>query len=291
MDKKVIRSTITLVNDRFDDDTNQIVAEGLRTICRVQFGGGAVMPHAEIIIYGLRLDVMHKLMRIRWQDINSMLNTIRIEAGEAGEFSLVYEGNITFAYIDTSNAPDVSLRIRSITAIYEAYKPSPPRGFIGEFSVVHAIENIASDMGYTFTNNGVPESLIMTDVTLGDSDLNKIRKLCRDYEIDLYIENRSITIAPQGAPRDIRVPLITPKTGLIGYPVPTMQGVDFRCLYNPMIRFGGVVRIAESLMQTTNGDWRFFGTTIQLESELPGGMWFIDVRATHNEPNITAISR
>ena len=39
MDKKVIRSTITLVNDRFDDDTNQIIAEGLRTICRVQFGG------------------------------------------------------------------------------------------------------------------------------------------------------------------------------------------------------------------------------------------------------------
>lgn len=291
MDKKVIRSTITLVNDRFDDDSNQIIAEGLRTICNIQFGGGAVMPHAEIIIYGLPLDVMHKLMRVRWQDINSMLNTIRVEAGEAGEFSVVYEGNITFAYIDTSNAPNVSLRIRSITAIYEAYKPSNQRMFLGDFPVVQAIENITRDMGYRFENNGVPESLIMTDVTLGDSDLNKIRKLCRDYQIDLYVENRSITITRQGEARSIRVPIITPRTGLIGYPVPTIQGVDFRCLYDPMIRFGGLIKIADSLMETTNGDWRIFGTTIQLESEMPGGAWFIDVRATHNEPNNTAISR
>lgn len=291
MDKKVIRSTITLVNDRFDDDTNQIIAEGLRTICNIQFGGGAVMPHAEIIIYGLRLDVMHKLMRVRWQDINSMLNTIRVEAGEAGEFSVVYEGNITFAYIDTSNAPNVSLRIRSITAIYEAYKPASQAMFLGNFPVVRAIENITQDMGYRFENNGVSEDLTMTDVTLGDSDLNKIRKLCRDYQIDLYVENRSITITRQGDPRSLRVPLITPATGLIGYPVPTIQGVDFRCLYDPMIRFGGLIKIADSLMETTNGDWRVYGTTIQLESEMPGGAWFIDVRASHKDPNNTAISR
>lgn len=291
MDKKVIRSTITLVDDTFDNGANRIIADGLRTICNIQFGGGAVMPHAEIIIYGLRLDVMHKLMRIRWQDINSMLNTIRIEAGEAGEFTLVYEGNITFAYIDTSNAPNVSLRIRSITAIYDAYQPAEQRMFLGDFPVVHAIENIAGDIGYTFENNGVPETLVMTDVTLGDTDLNKIRKICRDYQIDLYIENKSIAIAPQGAPREIRIPLVTPKSGLIGYPVPTIQGVDFRCLYNPAIRFGGLVRIADSLMETTNGDWRVFGTTIQLESELPGGAWFIDVRAAHKDPNNTAISR
>lgn len=287
MDKKAIRTTITLVNDKFDDDTNQIIAEGLRTICNIQFGGGAIMPYAEIIIYGLRLDVMHKLMRVRWQDINSMLNTIRVET----EGAIVYEGNITFAYIDTSNAPNVSLRIRSITAIYESLAPAVPVVYFGERSVAGIIEDIATKMGYSFVNNGVPDTLVADDLTLEDTDLNKIRKLCRDYQIDLYIENRSITITPQGASRDIRIPLITPKTGLIGYPVPTMQGVDFRCLYDPMIRFGGLVRIQDSLMETTNGDWRIFGTTIQLESEMPGGAWFIDVRATHNEPNATAISR
>lgn len=287
MDKKAIRTTITLVNDKFDDDTNQIIAEGLRTICNIQFGGGAVMPYAEIIIYGLRLDVMHKLMRVRWQDINSMLNTIRVET----EGAIVYEGNITFAYIDTSNAPNVSLRIRSITAIYESLAPAVPVVYFGERSVAGIIEDIATKMGYAFVNNGVPDTLVANDLTLEDTNLNKIRKLCRDYQIDLYIENKSITIAPQGVPRDIRIPLITPKTGLIGYPVPTMQGVDFRCLYDPMIRFGGLVRIQDSLMETTNGDWRIFGTTIQLESEMPGGAWFIDVRATHNEPNATAISR
>jgi hypothetical protein len=70
-----------------------------------------------------------------------------------------------------------------------------------------------------------------------------------------------------------------------------MQGVDARCLYSPAIRFGGVIRIADSIMATCNGDWRVFGVTLNLESEVPGGNWFMDIRATHNEPNNVAISR
>lgn len=292
LSKKVIRTTITLVNDKFSDGSNRIVAEGLRTLCMVQFGGGAIMPHAEVAIYGLNMEAMHKLTRIRWRDINSMQNIIRVEAGdEGGDLSLVYEGNITFAYIDMSNAPDVAFRIRSITAVYNAYLPTPSSMIVGDYPVAHAIENIALGMGYEFENNGVPESLTMTDTTLVDTELNKIRKLCRDYEIDLYIEHNLIAIAPQGAPRRLKVPVISPSTGMIGYPIPTMQGVDVKCFYHPSIRFGGLIKIANSVMETCNGDWRVFGVTINIESELPNGNWFMNIRATHNEQNNDAISR
>lgn len=293
MNKKVIRATITLVGDTFDESgSNVLIYEGLRTSVVMRFGGGAIMPSAEVTAYGLSLSAMHKLMRIRWQDLNSMLNRIRIEAGEQGQpLTHVFEGNITFAYIDTSNAPEIALRISSMAGILEAYRPATPLSLPGDTPVVQAIADICERMGYIFENNGVPESLVMQNVTLVDTDMNKIRKLCAAYQIDLYVEHGLIAIAPQGAPRTLRIPVLTPKTGLLGYPVPTIQGVDVRCLWDPMVRFGGIIRIADSIMETTNGDWRAFGVTTTLESEIPGGAWFMDIQATFRGANDAAISR
>jgi hypothetical protein len=291
MNKKIIRTTITLVGDTFSQG-NPLITENLRTICTINFGNGSVVPTAEIMIYGLNMPAMLKLMRIRWRDIRSMQNTIKVEAGEQGsELTTVYEGNITFGYVDMSNAPDVAFRITSSTAILDMYTAATPVTFKGETPVVQALGSIADKMGYTLENNGVPDSLTMKDTTLTDTDLNKIRALCKRYQIDLYIEQKTISIAPQGAPRNIRIATLRPGSGLIGYPAPTMQGVDARCLYSPAIRFGGVIRIADSVIEPCNGDWRVFGVTLNLESEVPGGNWFMDIRATHNEPNNAAISR
>lgn len=291
MDKKVIRSTITLAGDTFADG-DVMIAEGLRTLCTINFGGGSVVPNAEISIYGLKLESMLKLMRIRWRDIRSMLNTIKIEAGDQGsDLTTVFEGNITFAYVDMSNAPDVAIRITSSTAALNIYQPSSPITFSGQTPVVQAIQQLCSKIGCELENNGVPDSLMMTDVTLTDTDLNKIRALCKRYQIDLYIEQKRISIAPQGAPRKTRIATLRPGSGMIGYPLPTVQGVDVRCLFNPGIHFGGLIRIADSQIETCNGDWRVFGVTLSLESEMPGGNWFMDLRATFNEPNNAAISR
>lgn len=293
MDKKVIRLTITLTDDTFDDDGNNIiVVEGLRTLCRINYGNGSVVPQADVVVYGLSMPVMMKLTRIRWQDIKSLQNTIRIEAGDQGkELHFVYEGNITFGHIDMANAPDVAFRITSSTAALDIYKPASPSSFPGEVSVVSAIAEIASGMGYELENNGVPETLSMIDVTLVDTDLNKIRSLCKRYQIDLYIEQRRISIAPQGAPRIIRIPTLRADSGMIGYPALTMQGIEVKCLYDPAIQFGGLIRVEDSVIEMCNGDWRVFGVTLSLEAELPNGAWFMDIRATHNEQNNAAISR
>lgn len=292
MKKKVIRTTITLVGDTFANGSNIVTSEGLRTLCMINFGGGSVVPHGEISIYGMDLANMLKLTRIRWRDIKSMMNTIKVEAGDQGEeLTTVFEGNITFAYVDMSNAPDVALRITSSTGALQIYQPSSPITFPGTIPVIQAISQICGLMGSQLENNGVPDTLTMTDVTLVDTNLNKIRSLCKRYQIDLYVDQSRISIAPQGVPRQTRIALVRPGSGMIGYPVPTAQGVDVRCLFRPGISFGGVVRIAESIIESCNGDWRVFGVTLNLESELPGGNWFMDLRATYNEPNNAAISR
>ena len=293
MKKKVIRTTITLLEDIFDESgSNVLIAEGLRTSAMIRFGGGAIMPMAEVVIYGLSFQVMRKLTRIRWRDMSSMMNQVRIEAGEQNEDLLtVFEGNITDAIIDTMQAPEIGLRISGMAGIREAYSPVSPTSYPGEKSVVSAIREIAASMGYSFENSGVPESLTMRDVTLVETSLNKIRRLCASYQIDLYVENYLIAIAPQGAPRAIYMSVVSPSNGLIGYPTPTIRGVDFRCLWTPEIRYGGLVRIKDSLIETVNGDWRVFGVMSHLETERPNGQWFSHVMATFKDPNNAAISR
>lgn len=291
MNKKILRTTLTLSGDSFAKG-NPLVISGLRTLLSVNFGGGAILPTAEITIYGLNMADMLKLTRIRWRDIKSLTNLVSVEAGEqGGELSQVFEGNITLATVDMSNAPDVGLKISATAAALNTYQASSPVTFKGEVSVVSAIEEICGAMGCTLENNGVPESLMMTDVTLVDTNMNKIRALCKRYQIDLYVEQKRIIIAPQGSPRAVRIATVRPDGGLIGYPVPSMQGVEFRCLYSPLIQFGGIVRVAGSIIESCNGDWRVFGVTLSLESEMPGGSWFMDVRATFNEANNAAISR
>ena len=292
MNKKVIRTTITLNGDTFSSGGNIATADGFRALCTIHYGGGSIVPQGEIVIYGMDMANMLKLTRIRWRDMNSMMNTIKVEAGDqGGELATVFEGNITFAYVDMSNAPDVALRITSTTGALEIYKPASPITFKGSIPVVQAIQILCDKIGLRLENSGVPESLVMTDTTMTDTDLNKIRALCKRYQIDLYIESKTVSITPQGAPRDIRIAVVSPKSGMIGYPVPTAQGIDVRHLFRPDITFGGLIRVKDSLIDSCNGDWRVFGVTLSLESEMPGGNWFMDVRATYNEPNNAAISR
>ena len=68
----------------------------------------------------------------------------------------------------------------------------------------------------------------------------------------------------------IDVPIVSPTTGLIGYPIPDLQGVKLQCLYDKALRFGGLIEVAGSLIEQCNGRWRVFGLSLDLESQNAG---------------------
>lgn len=302
MNRKVIRVTINLRGSDGDGkpevftsegDYNQLQATGLRVLCNIINGNGAISPTANIQVYGLALDKMLKLMRIQWNTLGAILNTVLIEAGEEGkELTKVYEGNITFAKIDMANAPNVFLNIDSQAALVDALKPVEPIAFVGDTDAAEMIKIIAENyMGYTFENNGA--SKIIADGGLYEkTHLSMIQEIAHAADFDLYIEQNNIAICPRGEPRAIPVPVVSPKSGLIGYPVPDVRGVSFSAFYDPLIRFGGTVKIADSILgETVNGEWRIYGTTIRLESNLDNGAWFIDCNASPKGSNNVAIAR
>lgn len=266
----------------FDENgNNTLIFDDLRVQCQIQYGNGAVMPSANIRIYGMRQESMMKLLRVKWHTSEALQNMIQIEAGENGQTHIVYTGNITFAKPDFTSAPDVSLIIESHTGIKHQLMPVPPRSFEGEVDVAQAIKQLADDMGFLFENNGV--NVKLSNPYLPNSALIQVQELARHADIDLFIENNIIAIAPKGAPRQIDVPVIGPQSGLIGYPTPDLIGVQFLCFYDPMLRFGGLVHLSGSLIEQCNGKWRIYGLTIALESHTPNGKWQAEVKASPSE--------
>lgn len=281
--KKIIKVTLTLggKEESFlsDSSMNQVSYTGLRISCSINYGNGSPMPTANIRIFGLAMDKINKLVRIKWNTEQSLLDHVKIEAGNIGEeLKVAYQGSITFAYPEMGGAPDIALTIESQSAMLERSKPMPSKAFEEGAKVQDIIELICKDMGYLFENNGVDK--VAGDTALEGTDIAKITALCRNHDLDLAIEQGLVAIMNKNSPRNLPVPLITPKTGLIGYPTPTMQGVSFSCLYNPLIRYKGAVEVSESMIERCNGKWFVFGARSLLEANIPNGLWQTDVNAT-----------
>lgn len=294
MKRKIIKVTITLVSNNeeqlvFEDKFNQFNVTGLRVLCNIMFGYGSVMPSAQVRIYGLALEKMTKLLRLRWNTLDTLMNRIKIEVGNEGDNLITeFEGNITFAYPDFANAPDVSLVVESQAAAYEDKKSKDPYEKQGEVDIADVIKDICDEMGYQLENNGVSE--ITKDLTLNGSSLDKLKTLEHDFEFDMYIESNLIAITPKGGSRNIKIPVITPTSGLIGYPIPDIRGVTFKCLYDPLLRFGGICKIKDSIIEVCNGEWRIYGMYKSLESNQANGNWHCEIAATWRDSKDAAIA-
>ena len=293
---KVIKVTLKLngKDSVFSSETkaNKASSDGLRVQVVLSYGAGNITPTAQISIYGLTIATMTPLMRIQWNTMQAILNTIQIEVGDKSDkvLSLAYEGNITFAKIDTSNAPTMCLQIESQMAIVEALTPRQPNTYTKGQDGAVIIQQLAQSMGYQFNNNQASH-ILASDVTMEGSYLSRIQLLATNCDFDLYVEQKSITICQRGFARTVKIPVITPTTGLIGYPSPDIRGITFRCMYSPLVQFGGIVRIADSLIPTCNGDWRIYGVRAVLETNVGSGRWEMEVSAVPREVKDVAIAR
>ena len=83
-------------------------------------------------------------------------------------------------------------------------------------------------------------------------------------------QRRDIAIWPRGATRGGTIPLVSPATGLIGYPMAMAGGLKLRTLFNPALHMGGRFRLETSL-KGISGIWTISQVTESLAAEMPEG--------------------
>ena len=275
--KKGLRFVITLGSEKFDDkEADQIVIEGFRASAVCENSGWVQMGQLRSEIFGLRQADMNKITSYPLSIGRQISNTIVVYAIDGTQESVVFAGNIVKAWPDYSRMPDVSLRIEAQAAMSAALKTVKPRSFKGSIDVAEVMRQIANSMGYAFENSGV--NVKLTDVYLANTDLEQARELAKMAGIAMNIERNILSIWPLGSYRNAVIPLISPETGLVGYPAFDGTYVRFDCLYNPTLITGGLIKV-ESDNKNAVGQWQILKIGHHLESEKPGGAWFSSVSA------------
>lgn len=285
--KKQLRFVITLGTGKFGSSNNDtITLQGFRAIADIDKAGGMMMGTLRAKIYGVKQSDMNSVTTLQWKAGLLIPNTVEVFAIDGTAETLIFAGNIVNAWADYQNMPDVFLHIQAQAAFFNALKAIPPRSFKGGVDVASVMAQIARDLGYTFENNGVTTQLV--DVYLPNTGLEQAKDLARAAGCDLYLDDKILAITPPNVPRKVIVPLISPASGLVGYPTFDGVGVNFQTLFNPAVTFGGSIKL-ETDVQQAAGEWIVSSVAHRLESEKPGGAWFSSIRG--NQSGIAVVGR
>ena len=274
--KKSLRFVITLSTGKFGSaNNNQITLQGFRAMAEIENAGGMQMSTLRARIYGIPQSDMNAATTISGALGYVPGNTVLVYAIDGTTETLVFAGNIINAWGDYNNMPDVNLYIQAAASYDALITAALPRSFKGSILVATAMEGLAKDMGLSFYNAGVTGQI--TDMYLCYTLLQQVRDLAQMAGIDYYIANNTLTITPKGhASITSGIPIISPSTGLIGYPTFTGYGVNIQALFNPDVLFGGAIELVTDLTRAA-GKWLVYALNYQLESEKPGGAWFMQI--------------
>lgn len=279
---KQLRFKFVLSNGiTFDQsNSNELTVTGLRATVRIKGSGFPAFPEADLRINGLRQQDMNALTALSFQTLGVERNTVIIEAngGDGNGWSSVFAGQIITAGPDYTSAPDVAFHAFARVLGFESINPATPTGYTGATDVAVIVQTIATKMGFGKIENTGVVGITLDSPYFANTLAEQLRTVVQQAGIDCYIDGNVIAITLKGQPRVTPTWVLTPSSGLVGYPTLDSRGfIGARSLFNPAFRFGGRVRIAGSDLPRANGDWLIGTLSLLLESVKPGGAWFSDL--------------
>jgi hypothetical protein len=276
--KKRITLTFQLGEGNFGESGyNTVTVSGLRCSATISKFGTLGNNQLQLTVYGLTLSLMNQLSTLGRPSLSQIRrNLVTVTAGddESG-MAVVFVGTINDAWADLQGMPDSCLVVSAITGLYEAVKPVPAITFSGTADVATIISGIATKAGLAFQNYGVTAKLSYP--YFAGTALTQIERCAQSAGIVCVIDDGVVAIWPRGGSRGGALPVISPTTNLVGYPVYTQSGVSLMIQYTPDIIVGGLVKVEGSSITPANGTWYCYSATHNLESEMPDGDWFTDI--------------
>ena len=281
--RRTISITITLGAGTFGDDIGETVTlTGLRMSVSVAVAGGAAQGQLNAKIYGLTLDKINRLTQIGPIATQSRFNRILVAAGDEGQAqTVVFQGVIREAYGDFSAAPEVALNIVANSALDSAVLPIAASSWKGVGITVDSIMSfLAGKAMLKYVNDGVTE--VLSNPYLQGTPLTQIQQCAKAAGINYSTENGLLAIWPKFGNRKVPKVIISPDTGMVGYPAFSSTGLSINSIFIPNLTLGGVVTVDSSLA-IAKGDWHVSTLTHVLECEKPGGAWYTQMTVYYKD--------
>jgi hypothetical protein len=270
--------SFSLDSGTFDGNNNTATLSGYRAHALIEHAGGPSDGTLDLTIYGMKQSMMDQLSTLGMQINLVPKNTIVVTAGDkgAGGGSTVFLGYILAAYADFKGQPEVAFHVTAHTGLPQAVAPAQASSYRGSTDVATIMQSLATMMGLRFENSGVQGKLV--NPYFSGSAKSQMRKCADAAGINATIIDGTLAIWPRGGFRNGQIPLVSPDTGLKGYPSYTAYGIMLETLYNPSIGFGQKIQVHSSL-KPANGEWAVYSLSHDLAAETPGGNWHSTILA------------
>lgn len=250
-----------------------VIVENLRMSAEILHAGGPSDGTLDLTIYGLARSTINRLSTLGMKLNLVPKNQIVLEAGDdTSGMSVVFTGYILAALADMNAQPDVSFHMSAHTLAPQSVAPAKPSSFKGTADVATIMSGFATQLGLKFENNGV--QLSFENAYYSGSLRSQAQQCVKDAGISWNAgEGGILAIWPKFGARNGQIPLVSPQTGLIGYPTYSNLGVNVRTLYNPSVGYGQKIQVQSSL-KAASGLFTVYGLQHSLSCEMPDGPWF-----------------
>jgi hypothetical protein len=263
---------------------------GYRSRVRISNASAPSASFADISIYGLSQSLMNQLATLGVVINSVSKNSIIVSAGASSVsdasslnavqvpptgFPVVFGGTFWFAFGDYNSMPDVPFRITAYGGLIDAVQSAAPSSFTGPTSIVSIMQGFAQKLGVPFENNGVTGSI--SNPYFPGTLLQQLYQAAEHAFIHAQLVDGGTKLAiwPIGGSRtsQTNVPLISPDTGMIGYPSFAQNGfLVVKMVFNPDVVLGGNIRVQSDIPQA-NKTWNVFSLDLALDSLIPDGDW------------------
>lgn len=176
-----------------------------------------------------------------------------LQAGYQSNFGVIFQGNIKQIILGRESATDTFVDIVAGDG-HLAYNYAIVNATIAAGSTqmdqINAATTAMTPKGVTLGHvAGVPLNKLPRAKVMYGNARNYLRAVSQNINQTWSIQNEKITYIPKTSYRPGTAVVLTSKTGLIGTPQQTNEGVNIKCLLNPNIQIGGRVNIAEATIQ------------------------------------------
>ena len=272
-DKK-LKAVITLADDSctvFDSSgNNTLTIETLRMTASVVICNRQA-SQLDLKIFGMRVQDMDALTSA-WIDSNAIRdNRVELYADNGDGYKLVFQGTIIEAQPLYKMIPDVPFQILGMISYFNTIDVTQPLSYKGSVDINTIGNDLAQKMGLSFSSNAVAT---LNNPNYSGTVFDQLRNSCYDAKVDFYFQGGTLVFTPVGQPFDSTPAVVlSPTSGLIGYPEYSRRGLVVNSLYDPAFLCGSAIEIQSSAVKGANGRWYPFSAQFDLSANMPRGPW------------------
>jgi hypothetical protein len=280
--KRAITLTFKLGKGQFGETgADTVTLQGLRVIFESEWSNLDSQPKALIRIYGMTLSQMNKLT-VAGNAYTVRQDKVQVDAGDVGgNMITVFVGTIIEAYPDFREAPNAAFMVTAISGGELNLKPVQPVTFSGPTPFATAMQKILQPSGLTHEDNGV--NAVLQSPYFPGSTMAQVSRALRAANCFGVLDTMSNTVAtwPKNGSRGGDAAVISPATGMIGYPEFQRARIRLRNRFDGTLHPPGTKIQVESQLDAARGNWTVINEDLALSSEQPGGPWEVGITASN----------